>query len=100
MGGGGSSMPKDVDRARLVSFADNARAEYESTLQSFIEVPSVSSDPAHKPDMKRCADLAVETIRRSGGEPRVYQTKGNPLVHGIFNAGRDLPTVTIYNHLD
>src|SRR6185436_8867403 len=93
-------MPNEVDRSRLASFAEKARAEFESTLESFISVPSVSSDPAHKGDMRRCADLAVETIRRFGGEARVYETKGNPLVHGIFGSGGDRPTVTIYNHLD
>ena len=60
----------------------------------------MSSDPARKPDMKRCADLAVETIRRFGGQATIYETKGNPLVHGIFPAGKDLPTVTVYNHMD
>lgn len=93
-------MAKEVDRARLVSFAEGARAEFESVLESFIAVPSVSSDPARKPDMKKAADLAVETIRRFGGEARVYETKGNPLVHGVFPSGPDLPTVTVYNHLD
>jgi acetylornithine deacetylase/succinyl-diaminopimelate desuccinylase-like protein len=93
-------MAKVLDRDRLLSFAERARPEFESVLESFIEVPSVSSDPARKEDIRRCADLAVQTIRRFGGEPRVYETRGNPLVHGIFNADPALPTVTIYNHLD
>ncbi len=93
-------MPSEIDRGRLVSFAEGARAEFEAVLESFVEIPSVSSDPARKPDMKKCAELAAQTIRRYGGEAKVYETKGNPLVHGVFGTAADRPTVTVYNHLD
>lgn len=93
-------MAKELDRGWLQSFAGKARAEYESLLESFVALPTVSSDPKHKPDMERAAQLAVETIRRFGGEARVHQTKGNPIVHGVFGSGPGRPTVTVYNHLD
>src|SRR6185295_4840811 len=31
---------------------------------------------------------------------KLYETKGHPIVHGRFDRGGSLPTVTVYNHLD
>lgn len=88
-------------REQLFSYAQNQRDEYEELLRSFVETPTVSVDPAHKEDIRKGVDLTVETIRRFGGEPQVYQaSKGNPTVHGVFDSDKALPTVTVYNHID
>jgi acetylornithine deacetylase/succinyl-diaminopimelate desuccinylase-like protein len=94
-------MSKELNRAELISFAKNHRAEYEDLLRRFVETPSVSVDPAHLPDIQKAADLAVETIQKFGGKAKVYRTSSsNPVVHGVFGADKKLPTVTVYNHLD
>jgi acetylornithine deacetylase/succinyl-diaminopimelate desuccinylase-like protein len=90
-----------LNREQLFSYAQNRRDEYEELLRSFVETPTVSVDPAHKEDIRKGVDLTVETIRRFGGEPQVYQaSKGNPTVHGVFDSDKALPTVTVYNHID
>ncbi|HEY7783154.1 MAG TPA: M20/M25/M40 family metallo-hydrolase [Pyrinomonadaceae bacterium] len=90
-----------LNREQLFSYAQNQRHEYEELLRSFVETPTVSVDPAHKEDIRKGVDLTVETIRRFGGEPQVYQaSKGNPTVHGVFDSDKALPTVTVYNHID
>jgi acetylornithine deacetylase/succinyl-diaminopimelate desuccinylase-like protein len=90
-----------MEKSSLVAFARRERDRFEWTLKEFVEVPTVSSDPARQADIRRCAELAVQTIREFGGEPSIIETSGNPIVHGRFDAARSgVPTVTVYNHLD
>src|SRR5512132_1376771 len=94
-------MPKQLDRDQLLSFARSHRDEYEDLLQRFVETPTVSVDPAHSEDIRKGVELTVETLRRYGGQTEVYQiNKGNPVVHGVFGTDKNLPTVTVYNHVD
>lgn len=89
-----------LDKKSLSDFAKDQRAEFESTLKDFVEVPSVSSEPERLPDIRCMAELAAKTIADFGGEASILETNGNPLVHGRFDVGDGVPTVTIYNHLD
>ncbi len=93
-------MVKEASRKELSAWAEQHRAEFEALLEEIVEVPSVSADPDRSADIRRCADLAVAAIERAGGRAEVVETKGNPVVHGAFDAGDGLPTVTVYNHLD
>jgi len=90
----------DLDKKSLLAWATDHRNDFESTFRQFVETPSVSADPLRKDDMRRCAELAVAKIREFGGEATILETDGYPLVHGRFDTGADLPTVTVYNHLD
>ncbi|HVS30938.1 MAG TPA: M20/M25/M40 family metallo-hydrolase [Thermoanaerobaculia bacterium] len=89
-----------MDKKSLLAFADRERSAFESKLQQLVEIPSVSADPAHKNDIRRCADAAAQTIREFGGEARLINTPGNPIVHGKFRSGPGGTTVTLYNHMD
>jgi acetylornithine deacetylase/succinyl-diaminopimelate desuccinylase-like protein len=87
-------------RDEVIDYARASREIYERDLTALVETPSVSVDPACRGDVRRAAELAAELVREAGGEPRVVETGGHPLVHGVFHRGDDLPTVTVYNHLD
>lgn len=89
-----------VNKASLVAFAKSERDRFEQTLARFVEVPSVSSDPERQRDIRRCAELAAQTIRDFGGEPRIIETAGLPIIHGKFDSHHGAPAVTVYNHLD
>ena len=94
-------MPKELDRDQLFNFAKTHRKEYEDLLQQFVETPTVSCDPAYAEDIRKGVDLTVETLRRFGGKVEVYKAnKGNPTVHAVFGNDKNLPTVTVYNHMD
>jgi acetylornithine deacetylase/succinyl-diaminopimelate desuccinylase-like protein len=90
----------DLDKKSLQSFAARERSLFERTLQEFVEIPTVSSDPTRQREIRRCAELAAQTIRDSGGEPAIIETGGFPIVHGRVESGPDAPTLTVYNHLD
>ncbi|MFN2532145.1 MAG: M20/M25/M40 family metallo-hydrolase [Pyrinomonadaceae bacterium] len=94
-------MPTNLKRDSLFSFAREQRQEFENLLRSFVETPTVSCDPAHAEDIRNGVDLTVKTIENFGGKAAVYQTdKSNPIVHGVFDSDKSLPTVTVYNHMD
>lgn len=87
-------------QSELRSFPATVRSEFEPLLKEFVDIPTVSALPENHSDILRGVDLAVATIEKFGGEARVLQTPGNPIVHGTFKASNGLPTVTVYNHLD
>ena len=89
-----------MKKADLQAFANNERDRFERALKQFVEVPTVSSDPERQRDIRRCAELAAQTIRDFGGEPRVIETGGNPIIHGKFDDHVGAPRITVYNHLD
>jgi acetylornithine deacetylase/succinyl-diaminopimelate desuccinylase-like protein len=89
-----------IEKKSLVAFANKERDRFESALRQFVETPTVSADADRLPDIRRCAELAASTIRDFGGEADILETDGNPIIHGRFNSGKNLPTVTVYNHLD
>ena len=88
-------------RPGLERFAARERSRFEDLLQDFVEIPSVSADPARKGDIEACAELGAATIRSFGGRAELHRVPGgNPVVLGSFDAGPGKPTVTVYNHLD
>ncbi len=94
-------MAKELNREQLFAFAQKHRDEYETLLQQFVETPTVSCDPAYANDIVKGVDLTVETLRRFGAQVDVYQvSKSNPVVHAVLGADKNLPTVTVYNHMD
>ncbi len=88
-------------RPALERIAARERDRFEEALREFVEVPSVSADPAHRRDVEQVAELGAATIRAFGGRAELFRVPGgNPLVLGSLGEGRGRPTVTVYNHLD
>jgi len=84
----------------LLGYARGERQHFEDTLRDLVEIPTVSNNPDHKGDCIRGAAYAADLVRKLGGEARIIETKGHPMVHGRFHKSDSLPTVTVYNHLD
>lgn len=85
---------------QLVSYIDAVRPRYEEMLGEMVELPSISMDPAHAPDIRRTADLAIQFLHERGAEAHVIETGGHPVVAGGWSTSSKHPTVTMYNHLD
>src|SRR5437773_5053210 len=77
----------NLDKKSLLAFAERERSAFERALEEFVEIPTVSSEPERKGDIRRCADRAASLIREFGGQAEVLETAGNPLVHGTFSSG-------------
>lgn len=81
-------------------YISGSREEFETKLAALVEAPSVSSDPEHLGDIRKCGELAAEFLRAAGAEAELIETPGNPVVFGSLVTDKNNPTVTIYNHLD
>jgi len=80
--------------------SDN-RERHLDELFEFLRIPSVSSLPEHKDDMRRAAEWVAGKLR-AAGVPRVeiLETAGNPVVYGEWNIDESKPTALIYGHYD
>jgi acetylornithine deacetylase/succinyl-diaminopimelate desuccinylase-like protein len=88
-----------VDPA-LVTFCDARKEEYVEELKRWIAIPSISADPAHAADVRRCCERLVERMNGIGLHARVLETDGNPLAYGEWLEAPGKPTVLVYGHYD
>ncbi len=93
-------MVVGIDPKALDIYVRGVRSKYESELRRWVEIPSISLAPEHRPDIARGAEAAAKAVVRLGGSAEILKTRGNPVVVGRFVSDRKQPTVSIYNHLD
>jgi len=93
-------MTVEVQLDRLTDYISATRKTYEAKLQEWVDIPSVSMDPAHETDITAMAEKATELLKSMGASAEIIQTKGKPVVIGEFKAGEKDPTVMVYNHID
>lgn len=93
-------MSDGFSREKLRAYADEQRPRYEDVLEKIVEIPTVSVEPQHKEDVRRGAEYGASLLESFGARARIYATAGHPVVYGRFDRGPQLPTVTVYNHLD
>jgi acetylornithine deacetylase/succinyl-diaminopimelate desuccinylase-like protein len=76
------------------------RERWLEELKQFIRFPTVSAQPAHADDLKKCASWLADHLRRIGlRNVQVFPTKRHPLVYADWKGAAD-PTVLIYGHYD
>ena len=86
--------------AVLQTLADND-SRYFRELAELVGIPSVSTDPAHKGDVRRAAEWVAARLRRAGDiEVEVWETPRHPAVFGRWNGAPGAPTVLVYGHFD
>lgn len=74
---------------------------YLEQLESFLRIPSISTDPEHKADMVKAAEFVVEQLRAAGIQDcEIVPTEGHPIVYGERVDSPDKPTVLVYGHYD
>lgn len=93
-------MPPTLTAA--LQYAQENRSRFLDELKQFISIPSISTDPAARPDMQRAAEWAAAQLRSLGMKNvAIYPTTGHPVVYGeSLEAGPNQPTALIYGHYD
>lgn len=86
---------------RTVTFAPNHRSRFVKELCDFLRIPSVSAQPKHASDVRRCGEWLVKHLRSVGLE-NVYlvPTPRHPIVFAQWRKAPGRPTVLIYGHYD
>ena len=86
---------------RAMEYARDHRRRSLEELKEFIRFPSVSAQPKHGRDVKRCAEWLATHLRRCGlTAVRVIATRRHPLVYAEWRRRRTGPTLLIYGHYD
>jgi acetylornithine deacetylase/succinyl-diaminopimelate desuccinylase-like protein len=93
-------LSASTSREDLAQFASRHRADFELWLAELVNIPSVSVDPAHALDVRRCAEAALARLEHVGARAQLIETGGHPLLHARLTDEPNWPTVTVYNHLD
>jgi acetylornithine deacetylase/succinyl-diaminopimelate desuccinylase-like protein len=97
-------MTTAPDPAVRSYLADNAKA-YLDDLVEWLRIPSISSDPARRADVRRSAEWLAAALRRAGFPTvEVWETGDGAGLPAVFAEWRsdepDAPTVVVYGHHD
>lgn len=84
----------------LDKFINDNRNRYESELMDWLKIPSISTDPAYKADVKRGAEWLAERFRNLKFKTELIETCGHPLVFAEAPSVPGAPTVLVYGHYD
>jgi acetylornithine deacetylase/succinyl-diaminopimelate desuccinylase-like protein len=70
-------------------------------LADFAAIPSVSTDPAHAPDMRAAASWVARALEAAGPfTVNTMPTRGNPVVYAEWLGAPGKLTVLVYGHYD
>lgn len=84
-----------------LTYAVANRTRFVAELRDFISFPSVSAQPEHAGDLRKCAAWLASHLRGIGLEQvEVITTQGHPLVYAQWLHAPGFPTVLIYGHYD
>src|SRR5438270_6145995 len=86
-----------------VDFAQNKanQQRFLTELKALLRIPSVSTLPQHKDDVRRAAQFIVDELKRIGFQGvELISTAGHPLVYAEWLKAPGKPTVLCYGHYD
>jgi acetylornithine deacetylase/succinyl-diaminopimelate desuccinylase-like protein len=87
-------MTLDAVLARI----DDTLPQSLDRLMELLRIPSISTDPAYKPDCARAADWLVADLQSLGFDARAATTPGHPMVVGHGGTGKR--HILFYGHYD
>ncbi len=80
---------------------DARRDDHVQELLELVRIPSVSTDPERKDDVRATAEWVAKRMETAGvPEVKIVDSAGHPAVVGRWHAHDDQPTILIYGHYD
>jgi len=74
---------------------------FDRELMEFLAIPSVSTDPERRQDVRRAQEWVRRRLETAGlQDARILETPGHPLVYASWLGAPGRPTVLIYGHAD
>lgn len=79
----------------------NSRDRILEGLEAFLRIPSISTLPEHKGDVRRAAQFVRDALAAAGlRQVQLLEGDGNPLVYGEWLDAPGRPTLILYGHYD
>ncbi len=84
-----------------ISYARDHKQRFLDELKDLLRIPSVSTDPDRKGDVRKAAEVVATDLERIGFENvEVIPTQGHPLVYADWLHAAGKPTALCYAHFD
>jgi acetylornithine deacetylase/succinyl-diaminopimelate desuccinylase-like protein len=84
-----------------ISFARDNQQRFLNELKDLLRIPSVSTDPDRKDDVRKAAEKVAGELKRIGFENvEIIKTNGHPLVYADWLHAAGKPTALCYAHFD
>ena len=85
----------------LDRYLHDNRGRFLDNLKAALRIPSVSAQPQHKGDVRRCAEHIVAHLKSIGmTHAEVVDTPGHPVVYAEWLGAPGKPTALLYGHYD
>ncbi|EEW25767.1 M20/M25/M40 family metallo-hydrolase [Rhodobacter ferrooxidans] len=84
----------------VLSRIDASLPDATDRLLDLLRIPSISTDPAFKPDCDRAADWLVQDLENLGFTASKRPTPGHPMVVAHCGSDADGPHLLFYGHYD
>jgi len=82
-------------------YIETNQQRFVAELFEILSIPSISADPAHKPDMLNTAHWVKRSLIAAGVDAaELCETGGNPVVYAEKIIDPKLPTILVYGHYD
>jgi len=90
--------------ARVEPVLEHAASDFENAVSRYLEflrIPSVSTDPAYKDEVRRAGAWLEDQFRSLGFEATLHETPGHPILLAHHEgATADAPHLLYYGHFD
>lgn len=86
---------------RWIEYLHEHRNRFVGEFLDLLRIPSISTDPESKGEVRRAAEWTANRLRQAGIEGvRIMETAGHPVVYGEWLQAPDRPTILFYGHFD
>ncbi len=86
---------------QLLDYYRDNRKRFLDQLQELLTIPSISSQPSHKADVRRAAEYVRADLERMGfRKAGLIEGEGHPIVYAEWLDSPDKPTLIVYGHYD
>jgi acetylornithine deacetylase/succinyl-diaminopimelate desuccinylase-like protein len=85
---------------KVLAHLEANRDRHVDQLVEFLRIPSVSSQSAHKKDIRQAAEFVAAELRALNLTVEIIETDGHPLVYAQSEQRPDRRTLLFYGHYD
>jgi acetylornithine deacetylase/succinyl-diaminopimelate desuccinylase-like protein len=91
-----------MEKEKVLNYAHSHKKDFLADLNSFLEIPSVSTQSENKSDIQKAAEWLASRLKKIKMEHiQILPTAGHPVVYADYlHAPTNAPTVLIYGHYD
>src|SRR5690625_1644025 len=82
-------------------YLDVNQEKFINDLKEFLAIPSISTLPRHRDDIRDAATWLANYMNKNGLENvEVLETNGHPIVYADWLHADNAPTILLYGHYD